>query len=94
MAPPHSTGCQTRIKVYHHFRWHSELSSLKVASAFTIGIACENGNGNCFLHPVARLDMIPVQCTNVITRLAATAARACSASDWQTAYQSLVSAEV
>ncbi len=27
-------------------------------------------------------------------RLAATAARACSASDWQTAYQSLVSAEV
>ena len=27
----------------------------------------ENGNGNCFLHPVARLDMIPVQCTNVIT---------------------------
>ena len=38
-----------------------------VASAFTIGIACENGNGNCFLHPVAGLDMIPVQCTNVIT---------------------------
>ncbi|XP_064407710.1 uncharacterized protein LOC135352461 [Halichondria panicea] len=35
---------------------------------FTIASdACENGNGNCFLHPVVRLDMIPVQCTNVIT---------------------------
>ncbi len=40
------------IKFYHHFRWHSELS-FSLVSAFTIGIACENGN--YFLHPVARL---------------------------------------
>ncbi len=38
VAPPHSIQVVrhiVRIKFYHRFRWHSELSSLKVASAFT-----------------------------------------------------------